>query len=131
MAFTGARLAVDGAAAIGSMGFMALCDEAVFGGAGCCCGVEDFGWVVVAGLASLAIGADTCCKGGGKRLGGTGLEVLLPPPRLLTDLRAASRSAFCLACSSACCVIAAQVLSLMTFHIASASSALANSFSLI
>jgi hypothetical protein len=42
VAFTGARLAVDGAAAIGSMGCMALLDEAALGRAGCYFGVEDF-----------------------------------------------------------------------------------------
>ena len=42
VAFTGARLAVDGPAAIGSMGCMALFDEAAFSGAGCYFGVEDF-----------------------------------------------------------------------------------------
>jgi hypothetical protein len=80
---------------------------------------------------ALATGADTCCKGGGKRLGGAGLAVLLPAPRLLLDLRAAACSAFCFASASACCAIAAQVLSLITFHIANASAALVNSVNLM
>ena len=76
---------------------------------------------------ALGTGADTCCKGGGKRLGGMGLAVLLPLPRLLLDLRAAARSAFCFASASACCATAAQVLSLMVFHSANVSAALVNS----
>jgi len=68
------------------------------------------------GLSFMATGADTCCKGGGKCLGGAGLVALLPMPRLLTDLRAAARSAFCRASASACWAIAAHVLSLMVFH---------------
>ena len=66
-----------------------------FGGVDCCLtfapvAVEEAATV---DLASLATGADTCCKGGDKRLGGAGLAVLLPVPRLLADLRAAARSA--------------------------------------
>ena len=82
-------------------------------------------------LLSLVTGADTCCNGGGKRLGGMGLAVLLPLPRLLADLRAAASSAFCFASASACCAIAAQVLSLIIFQSAIVSAALANSVSLI
>jgi hypothetical protein len=73
---------------------------------------------------ALGTGAVTCCKGGGKRLGG----LLLLELRLLADLFAAARSAFCFASASACCAIAAQVLSLIIFQSASVSSALANSF---
>jgi hypothetical protein len=64
-------------------------------------------------------------------LGGAGLAVPPPAPRLLTDLRAAARSAFCFASASACCAIAAQVLSLIIFQSAIVSAALANSCNLI
>ena len=71
------------------------------------------------------MGADTCCKGGAKRLGDMGLAEVLPLPRLLADFRAAARSAFCFASASACWATAAQVLSLIIFQSASVSSALA------
>jgi hypothetical protein len=80
---------------------------------------------------AFATGADTCCRGGGKRLGGVDLTVLLPLPRLLADLRAAARSALCFASASACWAIAAQVLSLIICQSAIVSSALANSVNLM
>ena len=73
------------------------------------------------------MGAYTCCRGGGKRLGGAGLAALLPLPRLLTDFRAAARSACARASAAACCATAAHVLSLITRQSSSVSSALANS----
>jgi hypothetical protein len=54
-----------------------------------------------------------------------GLAVFLPRLRLLVDLRAVARSDFCFASASASCAIAAQVLSLISFHIANTSSELA------